>query len=72
MTTKKIDYTQAEIQAHTIQKWSCAAFWCDDLDGSDNRVATFDKYIDEAFKRLAASLGYRVERIEAPAVTEAA
>jgi hypothetical protein len=31
-----------------------------------------DEQADEAFRDVAAALGYRVEKVEAPAVTEAA
>lgn len=74
MRNNKIDFFAVGRVANEIADRASGAYWLEDMDDTTAviRVDRLEKETVARFEKLALMLGYRVERIEVPAVTEAA
>lgn len=64
----RIDFCSVSLRGNQISNAAHAAYWTASMDGErgNSSLEFHERDIMEAFNKLAASLGYRVEKIEQP------
>lgn len=63
---KQIDYVKLSLDGTKISTHAHAAYWLasQHMEECDSAVLTQEQAVTDAFKSMAALLGYRVERIK--------